>query len=401
MDFWAGLVSGAAGIIIGNPLDIIKVQLQIRKDNHHNIGCSSCNKKLNATTSSFALLHQVGGQQYQNPRIQFWSSKKISRNDYRKNNVWLSGIAAPILGYGGLNGLLFITYNRFISLLNNKDNVTFSTTNTSTTSTSTSTITATTSSPNQNDDLLWTTFVAGAVGGLATWIISTPTELIKCRAQAHAKTYINNNHATQTSPSPPPHHHLLQNNSSTNNISSWKIAKSILRHEGIRGLYFGGVITALRDSIGYGFYFWTYKFTTSSFSQLMDNFSSSSSSPSSPFSVPSIFGNKDVEVIKMLICGGIAGIATWVSVFPLDLIKTRVQTQLPDYELLKKNKNGNSLKIRGRMTAMQIFQSAYTNETSRVFFQGMGVCCVRAFLVNAVQWSIYELIMQRFNDSHG
>jgi solute carrier family 25 carnitine/acylcarnitine transporter 20/29 len=27
-DFWAGYVSGAAGIIIGNPLDLIKTRLQ-------------------------------------------------------------------------------------------------------------------------------------------------------------------------------------------------------------------------------------------------------------------------------------------------------------------------------------------------------------------------------------
>ena len=27
-DFWAGYVSGAAGILIGNPLDLIKVRLQ-------------------------------------------------------------------------------------------------------------------------------------------------------------------------------------------------------------------------------------------------------------------------------------------------------------------------------------------------------------------------------------
>ncbi len=27
-DFWAGYVSGAAGIIVGNPLDLVKVRLQ-------------------------------------------------------------------------------------------------------------------------------------------------------------------------------------------------------------------------------------------------------------------------------------------------------------------------------------------------------------------------------------
>jgi hypothetical protein len=34
-DFWAGYVSGAAGIVIGNPLDLIKTRLQAGKHAHH------------------------------------------------------------------------------------------------------------------------------------------------------------------------------------------------------------------------------------------------------------------------------------------------------------------------------------------------------------------------------
>jgi hypothetical protein len=30
---------------------------------------------------------------------------------------------------------------------------------------------------------LWTTWIAGALGGLATWFVSTPTEIVKCRTQ--------------------------------------------------------------------------------------------------------------------------------------------------------------------------------------------------------------------------
>jgi solute carrier family 25 carnitine/acylcarnitine transporter 20/29 len=30
-DFWAGYVSGAVGIIIGNPLDLVKTRLQARR----------------------------------------------------------------------------------------------------------------------------------------------------------------------------------------------------------------------------------------------------------------------------------------------------------------------------------------------------------------------------------
>lgn len=72
---------------------------------------------------------------------------------------------------------------------------------------------------------LYSVWVAGAVGGLASWVVSSPTELIKCRAQ-------------------------LKSNGVT---SSWLTAKNILKSKGLSGFYFGGTVTSLRDSIGYGF----------------------------------------------------------------------------------------------------------------------------------------------------
>ena len=68
------------------------------------------------------------------------------------------------------------------------------------------------------------TFVAGALGGLATFLVSAPTELIKCRAQVSGVE-----------------------------TSSWAIATELWRERGLRGLYWGGGVTSLRDSIGYGF----------------------------------------------------------------------------------------------------------------------------------------------------
>lgn len=68
-------------------------------------------------------------------------------------------------------------------------------------------------------------WMAGAAGGLASWTISSPTELIKCRAQLESRR----------------------------EVSSWAVAKDIIRSRGWRGLYYGGAITSARDAIGYGF----------------------------------------------------------------------------------------------------------------------------------------------------
>jgi solute carrier family 25 carnitine/acylcarnitine transporter 20/29 len=108
------------------------------------------------------------------------------------------GATAPIVGYGALNALLFMTYNRTLTLLSDSP-----------------------AAPNSFVKV----WLAGATGGFASFVVSAPTELIKCRAQV----------------------------STERNISSWSIAKQVWRQDGIRGLYYGGGITSIRDAVGYGF----------------------------------------------------------------------------------------------------------------------------------------------------
>lgn len=280
-DFWAGYISGAIGIIIGNPLDVIKVRLQA-----------------NAKSSSPI---PTGGQT---------TATSVARQ-------FATGTAAPILGYGALNALLFVSYNRSEAALNKNLNL----------------------QPN-----LWTTWLAGAIGGLATWAVSTPTELIKCRAQL------------ATAPT-----------------SSWAITRRILQTEGVRGLYFGGAVTALRDSIGYGFYFWSYELGTQWMATSKEDKSLSQ------------------EAAKVLLCGGLAGVMTWASIFPLDVIKTRVQAQTLDPA--SRPLLDDPTKPRRRLGAMEVAREAYREGGMRVFFRGLTICSVRAFFVNAVQWATYEWIM--------
>lgn len=99
------------------------------------------------------------------------------------------------------------------------------------------------------------------------------------------------------------------------------------------------------------------------------------------------------EAMKVLLCGGIAGIATWASVFPLDVIKTRIQAQTPwEVSPSMRPQDTQSLlrpvQAQGRVLgAFEIAREAYRLEGLRVFYRGLGICSIRAFVVNAVQVS--------------
>jgi len=225
----------------------------------------------------------------------------------------------------------------------------------------------------------WAHFASGCLAGLATFVISAPTEVIKCRAQV-----------AQASSS-----------GSHNRITSWQIAQDLWHERGVRGFYHGGVVTALRDAIGYGFYYFTYECSKDLWDRMLI-----------PVSVhDQQQGPSSSSAVKILVCGGIAGVATWASIFPLDVIKTRVQTQelTIDSSLQRGNasqrymtSNESSPLISDsaqgakapRKGAWAIARQVYRTDGLRVFFRGIGVCCARAFVVNAVQWSVYEEVMK-------
>ncbi|KZM26776.1 uncharacterized protein EKO05_0000142 [Ascochyta rabiei] len=293
-DFCAGYVSGAVGIIIGNPLDLVKTRLQAGSK-------SAADASTSTSTAAVAV-----------PRGFGWHFE----------NAGTVGATAPILGYGALNALLFMTYNRTLTLLSE--------------------------SPAAPDSFA-KVFLAGATGGLASFVVSAPTELIKCRAQVSTEK-----HAT-----------------------SWSIAKQIWMRDGIRGLYYGGGITSIRDAVGYGFYFWSYEWSKQAWTS------------------PDDTGRE--TAMKVLMCGGFAGIVTWATIFPLDVVKTRVQTQLLQPAPGQRGEQQTLLHAEGRgprMGAMQIARRAYQTEGAGVFFRGLGICSVRAFIVNAVQWAVYEWMMR-------
>ncbi|KAI0520869.1 mitochondrial carrier [Xylaria bambusicola] len=350
-DFWAGWISGILGVMCGNSMDRRKVQLQSQQPSLAPKSTASIPLRFSQPPASSPL-----------PSL---------RTRYLQGKSALAGTAAPSLGVGVLNAGLYMIYNRTEEALNN---IFRPSTSLDSLSASSNVAYSTTGSN------LWTTWSAGAAGGLVTSIINTPIELIKCKAQVSSLP-------TTSQPSTP-----SPNASPTPQLSSWRIAKIVLRTEGYRGLYRGGVVTALRDSIGYGFYFWAYELGDS----LMTSFlsrgvvgRSSSSLHTSDIERDQSSASLDMplvqEALKVILCGGIAGIVTWASVYPLDVVKTRLQV-----EDMMSSLHGTTFRRKG---AIQITRELYSTEGSRAFFRGLAVCSKRAFIVNAVQWPAYKWTM--------
>ena len=73
--------------------------------------------------------------------------------------------------------------------------------------------------------------------------------------------------------------------------------------------------------------------------------------------------------ISIFLSGSIAGVNSWLFTYPFDTIKTRIQS--------------NNSK-----TIYEAFQKGN-------LWNGLGFCLLRAFLVNGVNFSVYEYFMKR------
>ncbi|KAJ6794121.1 putative mitochondrial arginine transporter BAC2 [Iris pallida] len=147
------------------------------------------------------------------------------------------------------------------------------------------------------------------------------------------------------------------------------IAKTILRNQGARGLYRGLSITVLRDAPAHGVYFWTYEYARE---QLH----------------PGCRRSEQESLGTMLVAGGLAGVASWVCCYPLDVVKSRLQAQ---------GDGGLPPKYRGILDCLR---RSVREEGYAVLWRGLGTAVARAFVVNGAIFSAYELAL-RFMASNG
>lgn len=130
--------------------------------------------------------------------------------------------------------------------------------------------------------------------------------------------------------------------------------KHTINRLGVFGLYTGALPIFLGTSIGYAFRFATYEEATERMEAIG-------------------FG----RVGSTIVGGGMAGMATWASHYPLDLVASRMEA---------------SVALGGRkMTMSAHFHDIYAQNGIRGFFRGLGPCLLRAFPVNAAIFLAYDL----------
>jgi len=142
---------------------------------------------------------------------------------------------------------------------------------------------------------------------------------------------------------------------------SMDAAKQIYLSQGIRGIFKGTNITLLRESFTYGIYFWTYESLMRKMLMPGQN-------------------RKELSSGKMVLAGAISGYAYWIFGFPIDLIKTKVQSDSFTNPQFK--------------SIMDCIGQTYRAGGMRGFFRGLLPCMLRAGPVNAGNFVIYENVMK-------
>lgn len=182
---------------------------------------------------------------------------------------------------------------------------------------------------------LWDVFNAGCGAGFCAGIALTPIELIKSR---------------------------LQMQTESRGLYSGPIDCMIksVKSNGITGLFRGLGTTLLRDTPAFGCYFLTYEATRRMMARKWCN------------------GNVDgLSSGWLLFSGGLGGIAAWVVTYPVDVMKSRIQTQ-PDR---------HPLKYTGLLDCIR---KSYSSSGWRVFYRGIETTMLRAFPVNCVLFFVYS-----------
>ncbi|GET87372.1 mitochondrial ornithine carrier protein-like protein [Leishmania tarentolae] len=173
--------------------------------------------------------------------------------------------------------------------------------------------------------------LSGCSSGVAATVCLTPFELVKCRMQADDSMG----------------HRQYR--------GSLDCAQRVFRESGVKGLYKGGFAMLCREVPGSVVWCGTYDTLKS-------------------WMTPEGMPTKSLPLWKLMVAGGCSGVAFWTALYPLDVVKTRIQVD-PPYE-----------KLRLWEAIMRVYQS----EGLRSLYRGWSLTAARSFPSNAVIFGVFD-----------
>ena len=145
------------------------------------------------------------------------------------------------------------------------------------------------------------------------------------------------------------------------------VVRQLYREGGIRSVFRGSAITLARDGPGSAAYFASYEYVKRSLTP-----KDADGNATGQLSLPAV-----------LVAGGAAGVAMWIPVFPVDTIKSRLQS------------------AEGRPTIAGTVKGVWRSGGLRAFFPGFGPAMARAVPANAATFLGVELAHKGMNSLLG
>ena len=145
------------------------------------------------------------------------------------------------------------------------------------------------------------------------------------------------------------------------------MVRQLYREGGIRSVYRGSAMTLARDGPGSAAYFAAYEYIKRILSP-----KDADGKPTGELSMTAVVAG-----------GGAAGIAMWIPVFPIDTIKSRLQS------------------AEGRPTIGGTISGLYRSGGIRAFFPGIGPALARAVPANAATFLGMEYAKKAMNAAFG
>jgi len=184
-------------------------------------------------------------------------------------------------------------------------------------------------------------YLAGAGAGVANSVVSGPVEHIRIRLQ--------------TQPTPKAGTVPLY-------LGPVDAVKMIHRSDGLRGIYQGQIATLWREFHGYGMYFLTYEYLVQR------------------QCVKQNCTRQELSTANVMTYGILAGWSLWLTAYPLDVIKSRMQTDAFPSQ-------GN---LRQYNSTFDCVKQLYRQQGVKGFFRGLMPALIRSPFANAATFATYE-----------